>query len=64
MNDMLVTYCYAARLRAKNNEQIRNGADWCLLQVQFKGSCQLAVIGGFRSVYFVAEKPSSFRIKS
>ena len=42
----------------EKNEPIRSNIPLCLFHVQFKRSCYLTVIGGFRSViFFVAEKP-------
>ena len=38
-----------------------SGADRSLFHVQFKGSCYWAVIGGFRSLLFVAEEPSPMK---
>ena len=42
----------------KDNEAITGDAEQRFFHVQFKRSYWWAVIGDFRSVFFVAEKPS------
>ena len=55
--DQSIRHSWTARLRARKNEPITSNVPLCLFHLQFKRSCYLAVIGGFRSVFFVAEKP-------
>ena len=64
MNDILrksevnqedrIRHSQTASLRARKNEPITSDGSRCLFHVQFKRSCQLAVISHF----FVAKKPS------
>ena len=37
---------------SRKNEPCTSDVDWCLFHLQFKWSCQWAVIGGFQSVFY------------
>ena len=70
MNDILrksevnqegrIRHSQTASLRARKNEPITSDASRCLFHVQFKRSCQLAVIGGFRSVFFCSQETFAY----